>query len=144
MGHGTLVDGVQRLVTAGLDLVDGVQRKQKKGLTLVGGVQREISIGSSVCTIVITVSASMNMGAYVEIGGVQYKTAQTIEVSSGTQMYCRGMASGTDKSAAVTLNGVAVAETSGNYGEYTHTITKDTAVNIATGAGLFPYISITE
>lgn len=48
MGHGTLVSGVQRLVTAGLDLVDGVQRKQKKGLTLVGGVQREIAFSKKV------------------------------------------------------------------------------------------------
>ncbi len=128
MGHGTLVDGVQRTVKNGFELVDGVQRKQKKGLTLVDGVQRDIGL-TKMFTVTLT-GIWNEQPCYVSIDGVKYYAAQTIEVSEGTEMYCRVFNMAFKGASAISLDGVGVATqdiVAGAYSwwAYTHTVTSD-------------------
>lgn len=61
MGHGTMVQGVQRTVGAGFTQVDGVQRKLKKGLTLANGVQRDILFTRPLSELLVGDSVFMNV-----------------------------------------------------------------------------------
>ena len=134
MGHGTLIDGVQRPVKAGFVLVDGVQRKQKKGFALVDGVQRDIGF-AKMFTVTLTGTGWNASPCYITIDGVKYSAAQTIEVPEGAEIYCRvinNIGVGAD---SIALNGVGVATeepgtASSGYSawSYTHVVTSDLTI----------------
>ena len=139
MGHGTMVDGVQRLVKNGFDLVDGVQRKQKKGRTLVDGVQRDIGF-AKMFAVTLTGTGWNATPCYITLDGVKYNAAQTIEVPEGTELFCSVFNYSSKGASAITLNGEGVAEkgtASGayQYWVYTHVITSNlTVVGLTDGA----------
>lgn len=141
MGHGTMVDGVQRLVTAGFDLVSGVQRKQKKGFALVDGVQRDIGF-AKMFTVTLTGTGWNASPCYITIDGVKYSAAQTIEVPEGAEIYCRVINNTGAGAGSIALNGVGVATeepgtASGGYSAwlYTHVVASDlTIAGLTSGA----------
>lgn len=108
MGHGTLVDGVQRLVTAGFDLVDGVQRKQVKGLTLVDGVQREIALKKNTFMVGVSGIAPLKNCYHAEMGGSILQIG-AVEVDEGTAIKCVAYDSSGYKLGKISLNGTVVA-----------------------------------
>lgn len=119
MGHGTLVDGVQRLVKNGFDLVDGVQWKQKKGLTLVDGIQRDIGL-TKLFTVTLTGTGWHATPCHVVIDGVKYYAAQTLEVPEGTEIICTAFNLSGRGADAIKLNGVGVAAAGTSAGTYTY------------------------
>ena len=116
MGHGTLVDGTQRLVTAGLDLIDGVQRKQKKGLTLVDGVQRDILFSGGTITVEISGTLHASYG-YVTINGEIISSAGSYEYNKPLEISVTVSAATVSGqgSCYVTKNGTSVKTGSGTY-----------------------------
>lgn len=134
MGHGTLIDGVQRTVKNGFDLVDGVQRKRKKGLALVDGVQREIGF-AKMFTVTLTGTGWNATPCYIMINGVKYHAAQTLEVPEGTEIYCSVFAAAGSGSSAITVDGVGVGSigttVSGGYyySDYTLIVAGDLTID---------------
>lgn len=133
MGHGTLADGVQRLVKHGFDLVDGVQRKKKKGLAMVDGIQRDIGF-SKMFTVTLTGTGWNATPCYIMIDGVKYSAAQVIAVPEGTEIYCSVFAAAGSGNSAITVDGVGVGSigtsVSGGYfhSDYTHTVASDLTI----------------
>lgn len=133
MGHGTLVDGVQRQIAGGFTLVDGVQRKQKLGLTLVDGVQREIGF-SRTFTVTLTGTGWNASPCYIMIDGVKYAAAQTLEVQEGTEILCSAFNLAAKGADTIKLNGVGVAAvgtTVENYVYWTYTHTVESNLTVA-------------
>lgn len=132
MGHGTLVDGVQRQVTGGFMMVDGVQRRQKLGLTLVDGVQREVGF-SKTFTVTLTGNGWNATPCYIMIDGVKYAAAQALEVQEGTEILCSVFNLAAKGADTIKLNGVGVAAvgtTAGTYAywTYTHTVASNLTI----------------
>lgn len=116
-GHRTMVNGVQRLVTNGLDLVSGVQRRQVVGLTLVNGVRQVISFALK--TVTVKIHGSPNLShAYIKIGGTKiYKTGTTVYDAPLAVTVHVGSAFDATEAAKcyVNLNGTKVKSGSGDY-----------------------------
>ena len=102
-------DGV-RYVNGG-EYVDPVQ---KRTVTITGTGDNNASTTAAEC--------------YVEINGVKYVSATTVEVDSGTTMLCYAYAA----FASITLNGSSVG--SGTPKQYTHTVNENCTVTLSVDA----------
>lgn len=138
MAHKTLIDGTAYDTKGGRCLVDGTGYSIKKGRTLVDGTGYDI-VFDQLCTVTITgTGTATGYYTYVEIDGVTYETAATIQVPIGTTMLASGFyqSSGPNKGCGgVFLNSTAVATGTQGQNTFNYTITGDITVEFEMFSG---------
>ena len=126
----TMIGGTAYDVKPGNVMVGGTVYTIKEGKTMVDGTAYSIKFESDV-VVTITGSGSVDM-AYVTINGTQYKSAVTITVPAGTEIYCYPYYLSSRNNGGVFLNGTQL-----KVSEYTFNAGSDVsiALKVLTRAG---------
>ena len=116
-----LVGGSAYASIPGKPMVGGTVYTIKEGKTMVDGTAYSIKFAGDV-VVTITGSGSVDM-AYVTINGTQYKSAVTITVPAGTEIYCYAYYLSSRNSGGVYLNGTQL-----KVSEYTFNAGSDVSI----------------
>ena len=117
----TMIGGTAYDVKPGSVMVGGTVYTIKEGKTMVDGTSYSIKFASDV-VVTITGSGSVDM-AYVTINGTQYKSAVTITVPAGTEIYCYARYLSSKQLGGVYLNGTQL-----KVSEYTFNAGSDVSI----------------
>lgn len=117
----TMIGGTAYDVKPGNVMVGGTVYTIKEGKTMVDGTAYSIKFAGDV-VVTITGSGSVDM-AYVTINGTQYKSAVTITVSAGTEIYCYAVYVDRRSLGGVYLNGTQL-----QISEYTFNAESDVSI----------------
>lgn len=142
MAHKTMIDGVAYEITGGKTFVDGTAYSIKSGKTLIGGTVYEVGFAKPTVKIWLPQGEYASLSAKCQLTLSEFVskhdegTVTVYEVAVGTLLHCK-LTRTAYKNIRVYVNGICVGEdeysetnTEQATLEYTHTITKDTAVFI--------------
>lgn len=127
--HNTNIGNVAREIDGMTANIGGVVREVKSGTVLVNGVAREIKQAPDIFTVKVTGTFN-SYYCYVQINGVTYTSAATLEVEEGATISATVKSAGAGNMAYVNFNGTRVA-TSDYYttpGTYTFAVTGNVTV----------------